>query len=389
MELDARTLIFAGSIALVMTVVIVIISSRINKNIHGVKAWATGYLFLAIGMLLQGTQGTLAPVFNVLPSNLMIPIGFYLVLMGLLQYKEQPIPSPHTIIPVILLIMAFHLMVGLGPDKFTDRTIFMSSLCGLITLFSSLVLLRHKNGKPTTTEKFTGVAYAVLTVSLFLRAASSISLPESLYLTQDNPHNHATYILSLVFNIILSFGLIIMPAEKIQLRLKNLANTDYLTGTLSRRAFIDQVNRVMQRNQVNNKLMCLIVFDIDNFKAVNDKHGHAAGDLVLVTLCKNIKEMIRPDDLFSRFGGEEFVLLLTDTNPDQAQQISERLRTQVEHTTIYYKNDPITVTISVGVIGINQKDLNFKDFYHQADQQLYRAKHNGKNQVQFQREAFD
>jgi diguanylate cyclase (GGDEF)-like protein len=387
MFIDARTLIFASSIALVITVFIVVISSKINRNMHGVKSWAMGYISLSIGLLLQTTQGTLSPILNVLPANLLIPAGFYLVLIGLMQYKKRKTPNPYTIIPIILLTLSFHLMVGLGPESLIDRTIFTSTLCGLLALIGSFILLTERDGPVLATEKLTGIAIAFLSIGLFARAATSFYLTDTLYLTEDNPHNHATHILALVFTIFLSFGLTIMPAEKVQQQLQYLVNTDFLTGTLSRRAFIDQANRLVNREQTNNTPMSLIVFDIDDFKKVNDQYGHSAGDLVLTTLCQNIKEMIRPNDLFSRFGGEEFVLLLVDTDAEQALQVGERLRSQVENTTIQYEGEAIKVTISVGVIGINQEGLSFKDFYYQADQQLYRAKYNGKNQVQFQNEV--
>lgn len=128
--------------------------------------------------------------------------------------------------------------------------------------------------------------------------------------------------------------------------------------------------------------------DIDFFKSVNDTYGHAAGDLALKTVAKTIKKELREYDIASRYGGEEFAILLPDTSPDEAYKVAERLRKQVEKKKINIEElkiegvKEISVTISIGVsLYISDKMKDPNDLYKSADKGLYIAKESGRNRV--------
>lgn len=166
------------------------------------------------------------------------------------------------------------------------------------------------------------------------------------------------------------------------------ATLDALTGLNNRHMFYQRLNETTSNAKRQNSNLCCIMTDIDFFKSVNDTYGHAIGDLVLKTVAKTIKKELREYDIASRYGGEEFAILLPNTPIDEAYKVAQRLRKQIEKKKIniseYKINnvDEISVTISIGV---SQYDPNeMKDptlLYQKADKGLYIAKESGRNRV--------
>lgn len=167
--------------------------------------------------------------------------------------------------------------------------------------------------------------------------------------------------------------------------LKN-ATMDALTGLNNRRQFEVRLKEEYSSANRQNTPLCAIMIDIDFFKKFNDTYGHAIGDTVLRTTASVIKEQLREYDIPSRYGGEEFCILLPQTNIDEAKIVAERLRTSVENKKIEIqtnKNEQIkhiSVTISVGLAQLDIKDMA-DDLYMKADRALYEAKEQGRNRV--------
>jgi diguanylate cyclase (GGDEF)-like protein len=166
------------------------------------------------------------------------------------------------------------------------------------------------------------------------------------------------------------------PAHDIQ-TLQQLAMTDSLTGLLNRRGAEKTIaNEVSRARRLGTALSCMMI-DIDRFKVVNDTLGHQAGDDVLRQISRVLKKTVRAYDTVSRWGGEEFLLLLPGVELEQAQRLAERVRLTVQSV----KTDGVgTVTISAGVATLGS-DYDFETTLRAADQQLYRAKQSGRNCV--------
>ena len=163
------------------------------------------------------------------------------------------------------------------------------------------------------------------------------------------------------------------------------ATLDALTGFYNRRQLEERVKQEVSSAKRQNRNLCAIMLDVDFFKQVNDTYGHAAGDLVLKTISRVIKEQLRDYDIAGRYGGEEFVILLPFTKLEEAKMVAERLRKSVENTTIdISKVNPdakkINVTISLGVYQYQTNDYE-KTLIRNADKALYIAKENGRNKV--------
>ncbi|MGZ5619659.1 MAG: GGDEF domain-containing protein [Methylobacter sp.] len=159
-----------------------------------------------------------------------------------------------------------------------------------------------------------------------------------------------------------------------------MAYTDPLTQTHNRASFNDSIKREMSLAIRASKKLSLIFFDIDHFKAINDKYGHDCGDITLASSAKRIKESLRDSDIVFRYGGEEFVILLSDTDDKGAELLAERIRESIEHHTIAYGMEAIKVTASLGVSTLRDDDA-LESFVKRADEAMYAAKSNGRNQV--------
>ena len=160
-------------------------------------------------------------------------------------------------------------------------------------------------------------------------------------------------------------------------KLAELANTDELTKLCNRRKLWQFFSSAYhQASELNTPLSCIVI-DIDHFKKINDAHGHDFGDKVIVELADIIRRNLRSADCCGRIGGEEFLIVLSNTSAQGAHEIAERLRTNFQNSPINHVTAPFT--ISCGVTELTPEDCDFFALYRRADQALYDAKHNGRN----------
>jgi len=164
---------------------------------------------------------------------------------------------------------------------------------------------------------------------------------------------------------------------------RRMATTDSLTGLHNRRGFDLALIETIENSQRRNDVFCLLIIDIDHFKKVNDKHGHLVGDKVLVGISKILQKQMRGKDYLSRFGGEEFAILLKETPITGAFTVAENLRKVVEKLRLKHVKTGKQleqVTISIGVAGYRKQE-DVKAYLQRCDKALYRAKSLGRNRT--------
>ena len=192
-----------------------------------------------------------------------------------------------------------------------------------------------------------------------------------------------TIFLAVMFLMLTGTVFALAKNVKLSRKLKEIANYDALTGIFNRRFFMELASLQLERS-LREKIDCFVIlFDLDHFKAVNDTHGHLAGDRVLKDVAQCVKKIIRPYDIFGRYGGEEFILLITNTNevgPASAINTAERIRAKIGQTPIEFENNNIIITASFGIAhAVTPNDL--LTVIKHADQALYQAKEAGRNRV--------
>jgi len=208
------------------------------------------------------------------------------------------------------------------------------------------------------------------------------------------PYNDFTFKaieLGMVFEAI-SLALILAQrfrlAQQDKLVAENHARIDPLTNLYNRRGFLEIVDSFWQGYIRNNRNFSIVLLDVDHFKQVNDRLGHAAGDLVLKQISHCINNTIRGCDIAARWGGEEFIILLPETPQELSLIQAERLRSAIADLTIPYKGEFMKITSSLGVIGTNQtpkeslsEEVTLDSFINKADEAMYIAKNNGRNRI--------
>jgi diguanylate cyclase (GGDEF)-like protein len=161
-----------------------------------------------------------------------------------------------------------------------------------------------------------------------------------------------------------------------------MANVDTLTQVPNRRALEKFLNESFRDAFENQKFYSIIIFDIDFFKSVNDNYGHDAGDAVLVKVSELLNKQFRSNDIFSRYGGEEFMAVLPGATGAAAERIAERARKAVEEAAITFAGiQDITVTVSAGISERIDSDTTYEDIIKRSDQALYEAKNTGRNKI--------
>ncbi|MBS0014707.1 MAG: GGDEF domain-containing protein, partial [Desulfobacterales bacterium] len=173
----------------------------------------------------------------------------------------------------------------------------------------------------------------------------------------------------------------ISSQHELEMKLQRLSETDALTGIFNRRKFLEQLDMCFRKCKRYNRPTALIIFDVDHFKQINDEFGHSAGDEVLCRLTKNCAAQLRQTDSLYRIGGEEFAVVLPETNAENAYQQAERLRQISEQLRMESRGSANKITISVGISEIAGTDASIEDVMKRADACLYKAKENGRNCV--------
>lgn len=163
---------------------------------------------------------------------------------------------------------------------------------------------------------------------------------------------------------------------------ERLSLTDPLTNISNRRAFYQAIEETWDRTLNAQKPVSLLLIDIDHFKQINDRHGHTDGDRVLVRISQTLGMNLRREDIFVRWGGEEFLLFLPDMPIHEAVAIAERMRRNVQETPINLGESSIQCSVSIGVAGCALTCTTIDDLISEADKRLYQAKNNGRNRVE-------
>ncbi|WP_163784980.1 GGDEF domain-containing protein [Myxococcus vastator] len=160
-----------------------------------------------------------------------------------------------------------------------------------------------------------------------------------------------------------------------------LTTMDGLTQIYNRRYFDEQLDREISRSRRYERMLSLVLLDIDHFKAVNDKYGHLAGDSVLKQLASTVRTKIRREDVFARYGGEEFAILLPEVSLVGTRQLAEKVRRLVEKQRFEFDRQAIPVTVSVGLAVLEPHHRESGELVRDADEKLFEAKTSGRNRV--------
>jgi diguanylate cyclase (GGDEF)-like protein len=190
-----------------------------------------------------------------------------------------------------------------------------------------------------------------------------------------------TYAVGSVLPVVGTLGFLLMCTERSQRELERAARVDFLTGCYNRRAIEELGTRAIAGARRHGTPLALQVLDIDHFKSINDELGHAMGDAALVASVARIRAALRAEDVLGRLGGEEFIVLMPNTDLHSAMAAGERIRRAYSGQPLQIEDQSRAVTLSIGVAVLSPLDNQFSQLLQRADRAMYAAKNGGRNQV--------
>jgi len=381
LTIDIVTMAFTrGIMQMVLGGLLLYLGSRHRDNRAAIW-WALG--FFANGVSLFAFSIEIPEAWELTRNainHLTLGAGSVFFLVGFWQFSRQPIKPWLLILLMIFPLISIFAWEIIWPNA-RYRVLFTAT--GQVVY---LIALQQALSKPFRTEMariYRRLRYVViLYIVIFVWSYASIAdiLPTTA--RQSLAYHRSIFsIASLLFMLTLAVGCLALKFASLAARNSDLAMRDWLTGLLNQRGFFDAVESMHQAAQVNNSSICLLAIDIDHFKKINDKEGHAAGDQVLQQFAERLKTFDNDNRLIARMGGEEFLVTLFDASQVEALAVAEDLRQQVEQSQVSFTKDKaIGFTISIGVYAMFRQDT-IEQALVQADEALYKAKRQGRNRV--------
>jgi diguanylate cyclase (GGDEF)-like protein len=352
------------------------------RGLPALRIWAIAFWVLTAAALAQGLNED-GSMLSTIVGGGMIALANALMLMGIAIHLRYPLRWRWPM-AVVGLFVANQVSVYLSPPSQTVSALMFGAYSVVWDLWMIWVLLWRSPRDMRNTCGFTALVFAIDAVFYLLRSVI-VLFPQLLAHTPlDELLTTWNYLFGILSSFLLSTGFTLMLAERLTLDLRRLARTDGLTGLLNRSALIEAGSRLVDACRARGQACSVLMFDLDNFKTINDSWGHAAGDAVLNHFVDVIRGVSLPrDTLFARYGGEEFVLVLPAIDPVRAGALAERMRAAVTERPTLFEGHTINITTSVG--GAVAADANFEHLVSAADIALYRAKNLGRNQVAWNR----
>lgn len=375
--LDMPTLVLDTGLSAVYAAIAMVYVWRVHGRDPAVRHWASGFLCIAAGALLVGLRAQLPALWSIVFGNTLIVVGTCLMYVGTALFTRRQVRWLVVAGSAAATAAAMFYWGTVRPDFAWRLAAFSAGMC-LPWALMIFDLNQGSRGPRRATRRLVSAIYAVCIVATIVRASDAWLDPDVSQVFSGGWVQSFWFAAAQAVIFFSPFGFLLMTSERLQLRLDRLASEDELTGVLNRRAFLARALEMLA-TQPADEPSAILVLDLDHFKQINDRHGHAAGDAVLRGFAQTVAMQLRPDDLFARVGGEEFWLLLPSTSIGAAMQTAERLRVLVEAADTLFGPERLRLTVSIGVSAIKLGDIS--GALSAADRALYAAKSQGRNRV--------
>jgi diguanylate cyclase (GGDEF)-like protein len=347
-----------------------------HRGIAALALWGTGFITasLATTLVIVG-RGSIPDFWSIIIGNAVLATAYGILWSGARKFEGKNA----SVLAVLLGAALWMAACAIGPlyARAEARAAVMAAIAISYTLLAIVELWRGRGDD----------AWRWPIILLLLAHASFV--PIQVPLAGAWRHPDAAEVSLLTFVIFEGAFVTICSAylfgglakDRIAARYRHASLTDPLTGVANRRSFFETGERLLRRAGCAGQLTALLMFDLDRFKSINDRFGHQTGDAVLAAFCRLATAQMRPADLFGRLGGEEFAMLLADSNEQDALRLAERLRSAFAATSHVVAGRAVAATVSIGVAISGGADADLYALLRAADEALYRAKIAGRNCV--------
>lgn len=351
-----------------------------NTRVHAVAWWASAHLMRATSVMLYGLYGSVPDLISIDLPNVILFSSFGVTWNGARVFNGRA-ALPGSLIAGAGVWLAVSQWPGFEPGSEVRGQLSAMIIAGYIWL-TAYEFWRARN-EPLV-SRWPAIVLFVANGAMFLLRTPLNALLHGK--ETDNILSSAWIsVLSLeafLMTIATAFILLAMSKERTELRHKTAAMIDPLTGLLNRRAFLADAEALLQQQIARDRPIGVLLIDLDHFKSINDRFGHAVGDKVLQIFANTARASLRQTDLVGRLGGEEFTVVLADASMDNAYLVADRLRKAFAAAAAVIDGEPLYATASVGVSVIVDPRQDLTKLITLADQALYLAKARGRNRVE-------
>ena len=381
MNLDVNTLFLVTIYVEAILGLLLLFAWVQNTAIRAVAWWGFADLLRAASVVLFGMYGSVPDLISIDVANALLFTAFALTWTGARVFDHRR-PLPVVLFGGAALWIVLCRIPGIA-DSWDIRVLLSS---GIITAYTWATAYEFWRGRgEALVSRWPAIFMLFAHGALYLlRTPFGAMLPWS-------PTGNEVFqsvwmtVLSfeaLLFTIAIAFILLAMAKERTEHRHKTAALIDPLTGIANRRAFLQGGEAQLRRQASDPRPLSVMLLDLDNFKSINDRFGHAIGDRVLQLFAEVAGNCMRRGDLFGRLGGEEFAALLIEATRERAMAVAEQIRSAFADATCQVEGRPVVATVSIGIVISYDAVLDISALLAQADHALYRAKNNGRNRVE-------
>lgn len=382
MFLTMPTLFLFVTASLLASAIAWLIAAIAYRSLVSARYWAAAMLTGAVGTGIAVLRGQIDPIVPVVLGFGVILFACALGWAGIRRFQGRPVPwlAIAVIVGTAMALLAFFLV---GYDSTSARIAVFSAATIAIVGTSGLDLLDSRYGTASPGTRLAAAAALVYTGAHGLRIVFALLEIGGPIAFDDLNTVQAGLLLLTVFGAqIWNAGFLMMAIDRLRGEVADLAVRDDLTGIANRRQFFERARQECARSARSGAPLALICLDIDNFKPINDGHGHAAGDHCLQRFAALAAARLREPDVLARLGGDEFAILLPDTTAEEAHHVAEDIVAAVRGASIVWRNTPLAITASAGTaewspdIGRDAAELAAR-----ADSALYLSKEAGRDRV--------
>lgn len=373
MALDPRSLLFMAAImASFMAVVLFFMRRSFPAHIRGIGLWALAPVAWVTAAALLGMRGLIPDFASIVLGNVLTVAGSVLFYLGCKRFYGQPTHQWRWGAAVLAEAVVLAWMTHVAPWPGGRMVVFTAMM---LAVFGSNLHFMLRHGEPRFPARLVNCVLALQIGVLLVRLMAALTGQASNQLL-DTSLIQIVYLGSYaMFVLMLSIGAVLLATDRLTRELEHLATHDALTGALNRRAILQSCADEVERCRRFGKGLAVLMLDLDHFKTVNDTGGHQHGDAVLAHFARNVAHTLRRTDHLGRYGGEEFLVLLPETDLPAALQTAQRIHDALA------TGHALDCHISIGASTWAGPPDNLDALLGRADQALYQAKEQGRNQT--------
>jgi diguanylate cyclase (GGDEF)-like protein len=351
-----------------------------NMALRAVCWWGFAHMVRLVSIGLFSMYGAVPDLISIDLANALLFTAFAVTWTGARVFDGRPVEPVYLVTGAVIWLLICRL-----PIMAEDVNLRALIASGIITGYTWLTAYEFWRGRDEPlVSRWPAIILLSAHGALFMLRTPIVALL---------PGQVSDSVFSSVWMTVLSFEallltisdafiLLAMAKERTELRHRTAAMVDPLTGVANRRSFLQDAALIAKRHIGNPRPTAVLLIDVDHFKSINDRFGHAVGDSVLAIFAEAARKSMRGSDLIGRMGGEEFAAILIETSRDKASEVAERIRASFAHMAQEVDGHRVEATVSIGLVHCLERTLDIAELLTQADHALYYAKERGRNRIE-------